>query len=283
LALKRLPEMAFGVLVAASISAFFLIQAIKVNDSFIYGESVVPAAFDPEHGRISSCVSKTHELIIYRQTELTFHAADSERVDVDIVKVSHPRGAAVATISANTEMAKDQSHVFVWHGRLSNGHVAANGSRYYYKVALPKQKRSFELTALPVQVITSPPAPRIVRIQMLRGSSRSTTMTTVGASSVRAVSSTTAPAAISAPHAKVRIYYSRGPYRRVWIDIYRSDGNRPQRVWHFAADRTGTWAIWNGEIDGKPAPAGTYRVGITAQNLACDQVRTPAVRLFDLS
>lgn len=282
--MKRLPEIAFGVLVAATISAFFLIQSIKVNDSFIYGTSVVPAAFDPEHGRISSCVSKTHALINYRQTELTFHAADSERVDVYIVKVSHPGGGAVATISANTQIAKGQSHVFVWHGRSSNGQVAANGSRYYYKIVLPKQRRSFELTTMPVQVITSPPVPRIVRIQMLRGSSSPTTMTTTGASSAGAVSSiTTATAAIS-PRPKVRIYYSRGPYRRVWIDIYRSDGDRPQRVWHFAADRTGTWAIWNGEIDGKPAPAGTYLVGITAQNLACDQVTTLRQgRLFDLS
>lgn len=242
--MKRLPEIAFGVLAAATIGAFFLIQAIKVNDAFIYGVSIVPAVFDPEHGRFSSCISKTHELINYRQTELTFSAADSERVGVYIVKASHPHRAAVATISAHTYIAKGDSHVFVWQGRLSTGRAASNDSRYDYKIVLAKQKRSIELTWMPVRVMTGPPAPRIVRVQMLRGN-------------------------------RAKIYYSYGPYRRVWIDIYRTDGKRPQRVWRVPADRTSTWAIWNGEVDDKPAPAGTYLVGITAQNLACDQVTTP--------
>lgn len=243
--MKRLPEIAFAVLAAATIGAFFLIQVIKVNDAFIYGASIVPAVFDPKHGRVSSCISKTHELINYRQTELTFYAAESERVGVYIVKASHPYRAAVATISAHTYIAKGDSHAFAWHGRLSNGRVASNDSRFDYKIILPKQKRSIPLTNTPVRVMTSPPAPRIARVHMLSGN-------------------------------RTKIYYSHGPYRRVWIDIYRTDGKKSQRVWRVPADRTGTWAIWNGEVDDKPAPAATYLVGITAQNLACDQVSTPA-------
>ena len=245
--MKRFPAIAFGVLVAATIGAFFLVEAIKLNDAFIYGASVVPAAFDPEHGRTSSCVSATHELIDYRQTELTFYAAASERVGVYIVKASRPHSAAVATISAGTQIAKGKSHVFVWRGRLSTGQIAPNGRRYEYKIVLPRQKRSFELTTMPVRVITSPPAPRIVRVQMLRGS-------------------------------RARVYYSHGPYRRVWINLYRTNGKEPRPVTRLAADRTGSWAIWNGEIDRKPAPAGTYLFGITAQNLACDQVEDPPGR-----
>ena len=41
--------------------------------------------------------------------------------------------------------------------------------------------------------------------------------------------------------------------------------------------RTAHSAIWNGKIDGRPAPAGTYLAGITAQNPACDQASWPIV------
>ena len=302
--MKRLPVIAFGVLVAATIGAFFLTQAIKVNDSFIFGQSVTPAAFNPKSGRIRSCVSKTHQLINYRQTELSFYATGSGAVGVYIVKASNPDGPAVATVSSGTQMAKSASHTFVWHGRLNKGRRAPDGT-YYFKILLISQGRSFALSSFPVRLTTRPPTPRILGVTVLGGahgsggSTAGTTSTTTATSAGGTASGTTTgagttaattatgpgsstvaggPALISSPHTNVKISYSHGPYRRAWIDIYRTDvTGKPRLVRSFAAKPTGRWALWDGEINGRPAPAGTYLVGITAQNLACDQASWPVV------
>ncbi len=302
--MKRLPVIAFGVLVAATVGAFFLTQAIKVNDSFIYGQSVTPGAFNPQSGRTASCISKTRKLINYRQSELSFYAAVSGPVGVYIVKASNPDGPAVATVSSGTQMAKGASHTFIWHGRRNDGRFARDGL-YYFKILLVNQGRSFALKTFPVQVITSPPHPRVTGVTVLSRTADTTTPTTTtttttsGASATTtstatstatttstttttessgAPASSTQPAVISSPHTHVRIYYSHGPYRRAWIDIYRTDlPGRPRLEQTFAANATGSWALWNGEIGGRPAPAGTYLVGITAQNLACDQASWPVV------
>ena len=306
--MRRLPAIAFGVLVAATIGAFFLTQAIKVNDSFIFGQSVTPGAFNPKSGRTASCISKTHQPINYRQTELTFYATGSGAVGVYIVKQSDPQGQAVATISSETQMAKGASHTFIWHGRLNHGRLARDGT-YLFKILLISQGRSFALNSFPVQVITQPPHPRITGVRVLGNASGTATTTTATATTTTTGTATTPattdagatttgtatnaattttstgtptgsaqPVVISSPHTNVRIHYSHGPYRRAWINIYRTDvTGKPRLVWRFAANPTGVWKDWNGEIHGRPAPAGTYLVGITAQNLACDQASWPVV------
>ncbi len=78
---------------------------------------------------------------------------------------------------------------------------------------------------------------------------------------------------------QVRVTFTRGAYRRVTIDIYRTDAaGKPQlattrnlSLRHLHSDSV----LWNGKIGTQPAPAGTYLVGITAQDLACNQATWP--------
>jgi hypothetical protein len=89
----------------------------------------------------------------------------------------------------------------------------------------------------------------------------------------------TGPPVLSPPDGKVRITFKRGAYRRARIDIYRTDvAGRPVLVTTVKV-RTPSrnWVTWDGEIHGAPAPAGTYLVGITAQDQACNQGSWPAM------
>ncbi len=282
---------AFGVLVAATIGAFFVTQVLKVSDPAVYGNpEPTPMAFNPVHGRVASCHSTAtgHPLINYRQTELTIQPSSSGSVGVYIVRASDPEGPRVATVSSGRPMVKNQMGTFVWHGRLRDGRIAPD-ARYVFRVALFGPGKTIDLTNAPVRVITRRPDPRVLRVTLL-GSSPASATTTSGtgtASSTKTATTTTAPgssttstapALITSPHTDVRIYYKYGPYRRAWLDIYRTDvSGKPKLVASLKADPTGGWKNWNGEIDSRPAPAGTYLVGITAQNLACDQASWPVV------
>ena len=56
--MKRLPALAFGVMVAATIFAFFLTDILKVADPLVVGyPQPIPAAFNPVSGR--TCPAKT--------------------------------------------------------------------------------------------------------------------------------------------------------------------------------------------------------------------------------
>jgi hypothetical protein len=79
----------------------------------------------------------------------------------------------------------------------------------------------------------------------------------------------------------VRITFTPGRYRRASIDIYRTDvSGGPELVDTFPITRPARgWINWNGRIDKSPAPAGTYLVGITAQDMACNSAVWPTLPL----
>ncbi len=265
--LRRLPVFAFAVLAAATVGGFFLTAALKSANPLVYGRpEPTPAAFDPVHGRISSCVSRSGETLDYRSTSLTLQVGYSDTVGVYIVSARNAGGAPVATISSGTQMAKNSFGTFTWDGRFSDGQIAPDGT-YYFKVQFQQQGRSANLSESPVQVITTPPRARVLHVRV------------VGTGNKKGP----APAVFSPPDGKLRIDFTPAPagapYRRVWIDIYRTDvAGKPQLVTQLRdKNPVGHSFTWNGEIADEPAPAGTYLVGITAQNAACDQATWPAV------
>jgi hypothetical protein len=83
---------------------------------------------------------------------------------------------------------------------------------------------------------------------------------------------------LTPPAGSATIDFKGGAYRRVWIDVYRTDlKGGPKLVYRFRVNPTRDSATWNGNLgDGVPAPAGTYLLGITIQDLACDPARYPA-------
>jgi hypothetical protein len=271
--LKRLPTIAFGVLVLATVAAFFLVYVVKVGNPLVWGTpKPTPAAIDPVHGRVGACVSSTGQRLDYRQAQIGIAVSRADSVGVYIVNNASASAAPVATISAGTPMQKSVLGTadwhpanFTWHGHVYGGVFAPDGT-YFFRIVLQHQGTSITLSGpgQAVQVIRTPPRARVTRVEVVGDTKRAS-----------------GPALLSPP-GKLRIDFTPAPkgaaYRRVWIDVYRTDvAGRPRLVTQIPANGRGHTATWNGEVRGRPAAAGTYLVGITSQNPACDQANWPTV------
>ncbi len=261
--MRRLPAVAFALLAVATVGAFFLTQHLKVSNPFYFGNPApTPAAFNPVAGRY--CINAKGHPLDYRRTTLTFSVGHTDSVGVYVVSGSDPSGEPVATITSGTQMTAGLNHprTFTWDGRLSDGQIAPAGI-YYFRIVLYSEGRNYDLSGAPIEVVTSHPHPRVLSVRLGGGAER-----------------TAAAAVLTPPQGQVEIHFSAGvggagPPRRVWLDVYRTDEpGSPRRVDQFAVNPKLKTATWNGEVDGQPAPAGTYLIGITAQDAACDQAHS---------
>jgi hypothetical protein len=296
----RLPQIFFGLLVLATIGAFFLVQALKTEAPvFWITPSPIPAAFNPVFGR--TCISSKGVPLDYRHTTLRLSVTHADTVGVYIVSAKNPNGNTVATLSTGTPMlaapgANQDSKSFTWNGRLADGAFAPDGV-YYFRIVLEHEDHSVDLSQRPVQVMTRPPDPRISSVRLLGSAAGDGgKRVSVGAGSTAASATTTTvtdagraakvtlpgPAVLSPPHGAVRITFTpgtHGPYKGARIDIYRTDvSGRPALVDSYPVTRLARhWINWNGEIGRVPAPAGTYLIGITVEDLACNRGSWPLV------
>ena len=245
--MSRLTTSAFAVLVAATIAAFFVTQHLKVTTPLLAGTPrPVPGVIDPLHG--VPCMQGRNS----GSTTISFyllHRADT----VDVYVVSAETGSIVRTVASSRHMRKGvrtPDGVFHWDGREDNGQVAPDGT-YYFRVALLRQGRTIDLTDVPVKVKTTPPHPVVTSV---------------------------APSLIPGGHATgVTIHYAGNEGRGGTIRIYRTDlPGGPRLVKSFLTPWNGHTAIWDGTINRRPAPAGTYLVGLDVTDAACDTGHFPA-------
>ena len=242
----RLSTAAFGVLVAATIAAFFVTQHLKVTTPLIQGAPrPVPDVINPLHG--VSCAGRNTG-----STTISFylqHRGD----DVDVYVVNSD-GAIVRTVATGRHMRKNVRNpdgVFYWDGRVANGQVAPDGT-YYFRVALLHQGRTIDLNGVPVKVKTVPPRPVVV-----------------------SVAPTVIPSASGSR--RVTIRYAGNENRGGTILLYWMGAPGGSRlVKSFLTPWNGQTAIWDGTIKGRPAPAGSYLVGIEVTDAACNTGRFPA-------
>jgi hypothetical protein len=300
---RRLPQIAFALLAVATIGAFFLVQVLKTLSPLLWAVPIPkPSAINPVHGRL--CRSLSGELLNYRHTQITISLSHADTVGIYVVSAANPAGNTVATISSGTPMRASPKQgeypkTFTWNGRLQDGQPAPQGL-YYFRIVLEHQGRSANNNPYSVRVLTQPPHAKIQSVRLLEaapagGKTTTTTGTTArgGGTTSNAGSTTTStegkgrskliavpgPAVLSPPRGNgVRITFTPGTYRRVTIDIYRTDvAGRPELVDTLPPlkNPTHNWTTWNGKIQGQPAPAGTYLVGITAQDVACNSASWP--------
>ncbi len=243
--MTRLSTGAFAMLVAATIAAFFITQHLKVTTPLIQGSPrPEPAVIDPLHGvPCGKGNSGSTTISFYLQ-----HRADT--VDVYVINQGE---TIVRTVAVGRHMRIDTRKpdgVFTWDGREDNGQVAPAGT-YYFRVALIHQNRTIDLTDVPVKVKTVPPHPVVTSVS---------------------------PALIpGADGSNVTIHYKGNENRGGTIRIYRTDlPGGPKLVKSFLTPWHGHTAIWDGKIDGRPAPAGTYLVGLDVTDAACDTGHFPA-------
>ena len=178
----------------------------------------------------------------------------SDTVDVYIVDSS---GTIVRTLATGVHMrggAHPKRGYFRWNGREDNGSIAPDGT-YYVRVALLHQGRTIEISnpagPEPIKVLTVPPHPVVTSVS---------------------------PSLIPLGHTPVTIRYKGTEGRSGFIMLYRTDlpGGGLHLVKKFKTKWGSTEATWNGLIKGKPAPAGTYLVGLSVTDAACDTGSFPS-------
>lgn len=240
--MKRLPLVAFGALVAATVGAFFVTQHLKVSTPLIAGFPAPDPAFINPYG--ARCAGKNHG-----RMHISFyllHRAD----DVDVYVVDES-GQIVATLATGRHMrraVRDPDGDFYWNGREDNGSVAPDG-KYFIRVALLGQGRTVQLTKKPITVQTVPPRPVIKSVS---------------------------PNLLPQGTTSARIRYARNEHRPATVQLYRTDvPGRPPLAYSFPVLPSEP-ATWNGLIAGRPAPAGIYLVGLSVTDLACNTGRFPA-------
>ncbi|MBV9680851.1 MAG: hypothetical protein JO046_03605 [Solirubrobacterales bacterium] len=243
----RLSTGAFGVLVAATIAAFFVSQHLKVTTPLIQGAPrPVPGVINPLHPvRCGNYLSGSTMISFYLQ-----HRSDD--VDVYVVDAADE---IVRTVASGRHMRKDERNpdgVFHWDGRLPDGRVAPDGT-YYFRVALLHQGRTINLNEpqQTVKVKTVPPRPVVVGVS---------------------------PAVIPSDSGSTRvtIRYAGNETRSATVLLYRMDGAaQPELVKTFVTGWNRQTTVWDGTIRGRPAPAGSYLVGVEVTDGACNTGRWP--------
>jgi hypothetical protein len=146
---KRLPVIAFGLLVLATVAAFFIIQHLKVTTPLIAGNpSPFPAVINPLDG--GTCAVRTPAgrvaPVSFRRSSISFYLL--YRPDVVQVYVVDSSGAIVDTVSRGVFMPAAPNPIrrqFTWNGRTGRGQLAAPG-RYYFRVVLRRQDRTINIT-----------------------------------------------------------------------------------------------------------------------------------------
>jgi hypothetical protein len=244
---KRLPVVAFAALVVATIAAFFITQHLKSSTPVIGPNIRAPQPFSNDGDGCSHRTSINFYLL---------HRSDS--VTVSIV---NSEGFVVQTLASGVEMHKPTvgnekvRRTFYWYGHQADDQLAPNGT-YYFQVALADQSRVVELTQDPIVLDTVPP--HLV---------------------VTSVNPSQLPAPGSAP-ATINFTGSRG--RGGDLIIYRTGLAGPpqvvtaRRIPFSKLNAHGYTKTWNGQVHGRPAPAGTYVMALKVTDRACVTGTFPA-------
>lgn len=266
--MKRLPVAAFVALAIATAAAFFFIQHLKVSTPLIAGRpSPHPSTINPVSGGVCPYPGPHGKPIPtnFREMKISFYLLNrNDSVDVTIVRpddLANP----VATIASDVPMVakpRPERRQFIWNGRLSDGRVAPDGT-YDVKVTLLHQGRSYVIAdattgeVLPVTVQTKPPAIRITSVS--------------GSGGER-------PAVIStAAGTEATIHYVGTGKLRPQIQIYRSSvSGTLHLVKTYSATTSSGTSVWDGKLKHeRPAPPGTYVVGLRFTDASCTVVRWP--------
>jgi hypothetical protein len=180
------------------------------------------------------------------RVRISFTLRDAGRITATLVNSA---GDDVRTLVDDRRLRRGQ-HSYVWNGRADGGTVAPDG-RYRLRVTLRDQARSVTATRVLI-VDTVPPHPRILAVTprvILPG----------------------APGALG----RARIRYRGSSNPRPLIQIYRTDLPKPQEVAFFNGRRGRHTVMWDGKVDGRPAPDGIYAIAVTTYDRALNPGSAP--------
>ncbi len=222
--MTRLARIAFGMLVLATLGAFVVTQKLKSSPPLV----VRPHIF--------SVFSPTPDARVNR-ARISFWIDDGDDVSVSIVD---NEGRIVRRLVDGRYLPKRKRLVLFWNGRADGGAVVRDGS-YRVRVALIHQGRTIDL-AQAIRVDTRSPRPLVTDVAPHAGDG---------------------PAFLPQRDvAAVTIHLKGLEGRSARVLIYRTDVSPPRRVGQLHVPFGGRTASWDGTLDGRPAPPGTYLMGL---------------------
>ncbi|HET6550147.1 MAG TPA: FlgD immunoglobulin-like domain containing protein [Solirubrobacter sp.] len=233
-------RVAFLVLVGATFAAFFVAQRLK-NAPPVIDVSHLTSFFSPNgDGRRD-----------VNPISITLRVTDHATVDV-----VDARGDRVRRLTEGVPVRAHEPLRLDWDGRDDDGTRVADG-RYGLRVALRAEGRS-AIVAKQISLDTS--APR--------------SLVCVGTP----CDEKTPGNVVAAGSGSVRVYVDEPSRRyRTTFRVLRTDDGPPHEVAQFKRRAGFHRGIWDGRVDGKPAPPGTYLVQAQVRDRAGNVGRSPAV------
>ncbi len=237
-----LARVVFALLVGATFSAFFVAQRLKSAPSVVNSVNVHKFFSPNGDGR--------------RDVEpVSFRVKADDDVTVDVVDAG---GGRVRRLAAAVPARAFRPVRLQWDGRTDDGLRAPDGL-YRLRFALRRVGRSVVVPTSSITLDTTAPRPVVVRIRPAGGR----------------------PAqkgpAIVAPGQHVAITVRRvSRFRRTKFAVWRTDGE-PRQVASFESRRKGSRrGIWDGLVNGAPAPVGTYMVVPQVEDRSGNRGSSPA-------
>lgn len=233
---STLVRVVFGVLVLATVAAFFVTQQLKSEFPLVLRFAAYPINFSPNGDKSRDATRIGFDLS--EPADVTFQVLDVE-------------GNPVRTIVENKRLAGDAKHRFTWNGRNDDGQIVPDGT-YRMRVIRRDEGRVID-SFKEINVDTVPPRVRVESAEP----------------------SVIAPGE-PGQQFDVKVRYA-GPINQApeWR-VFRTDDGPPYVVQRFRNGRTKT-GIWDGLVDGKPAPDGEYAFTVSVRDRAGNLTTAPRV------
>ena len=236
--MTRIAQVLFAVLVLATGAAFLLAQRIKQQPKAVDARTLT-RVFSPNGDGTND----------QARFSIRFKRGD----DVDLTVLDRKTGREVRDLVVNRHVPANRKFFFAWDGRTDAGARAPDA---YYKLLITLRGQGRSSIANKRFILdTTPPRPAV---------------TAVGAG--------TGPFIVPArgPRTGVTLRVANpGTDPPQWT-IWRTDVAKPVAVARIDAADGAREAYWDGRVDGRPAPAGTYLARVRTRDAAGNVGDSPA-------
>lgn len=237
--MTRAARIVFALLVLATLGAFFVGQKLKNSPPLI----VRP--------HVSEVFSPTPEARV-RRARISFFLERGDDISISIVD---DQGQIVRKVADGVYVPKKVRKTWWWDGRDEKGRIAPDGY-YRVRVAMIHQGRTVDLPDVEIGLDTKPPKPRVVSVAPEEGAGPAFLPQ-------RGVDGVT-----------VSVRGTEG--RRALLQVWRTDVTPAKIVAEREIAARQASIVWDGTVGGRPAPAGTYLMGLLVADRSGNRGTFPA-------
>jgi hypothetical protein len=241
--LNRAAGVVFGLLVAASVAAFFLAQRVKSTPAAVARFSVTPFCSPNGDGRFDGCRAA---FLLKKGDDVTVRVVGRDDEVVD-------------TLVSDQSLPAFRNLRVLWRGRAAGGGRVRDGA-YHFEVTLRRQGRSI-LLPRPFSLDTTPPRPLV---------------TSIGPQADKVPR----PELFPNPQGRPLEIHVRSPSttKPTFVEIYRTDP-RPsgEPVVELGSLKGSGTVRWDGTVHGRRVQPGTYVVAVRTRDRAGNLGSSPAV------